>query len=165
MQALPFIAMGFSAGGGLLGAIGQIRQGEAAAKIGEANAQLATQDAERRQEAAKVDALKLSREMRRTIGTQTTLYGAAGVDIGSGSPLDVIGRTVREYATDIGFAGIRADEEMRRGQIEANILRYQGSQARSASYWGAGSTLLTSFGKAISMYPGLYPGTTGKSGE
>ncbi len=162
MQALPFIAMGATAGGGLMSAIGQIRQGQAAAKIAEANAQLSTQDAERRQEAAKVDSLKLSREMQRTVGRQVALYGAAGVDIGSGSPLDVIGRTVEEYATDIGFTGIRADQETRRGEIEAKILRYQGSQARSAGYWGAGSTILTSFGKAVSMYPGLYPGSTGK---
>lgn len=144
MQAIPILMLAGTA----ISAIGQISQGNSANKIAQANAQLALQEGESRREAHKYEGLKLSREKNAMISEQKALYGASGVDISSGTPLDVMAKTAVEYERDIGMTGLAGDKAMLRAQNEAEIYKYQGKQAKTAGWLGAGSTLLSGFGKA-----------------
>lgn len=145
MQALPLILM---LGGTAISAVGQIAQGNAAKKTAEANAQLALQEGESRREAHKYEGMKLSRERAELISQQKALYGASGVDISSGTPLDTMAKTAMEYERDIGMTGLAGDKAMLKAQNEAEIYKWQGKQAKTAGWFGAGSTLLSGFGKA-----------------
>lgn len=152
------IALVGSIGGTALSVFGQIQQGQAAAEAANAQARLAEAEGQARREAAKDEGLKLSRERAEMIDQQKATYGAAGIDISSGTPLDVMARTASEYERDIGYTGIKADQDMWRASNEASILRWQGRQAKYAGWLGAGSTLLSGFGKAASMKLGRYYG-------
>jgi hypothetical protein len=133
-------------GGTTIQALGQARQGDIAKSIADANAKLAQAEGQRRQQAGKEEAFNLSRERQQLIGRQALLYGAAGVDLSGGSPLDVMANTAAQYERDISFAGLKADQAMQLGEQESELQRYQGRQARAAGWLGAGSTLLTGFG-------------------
>lgn len=145
------VAMVAMIAGAALSAYGQIQQGNAAKKVAEANAQLAIQEGDSRREAHKYEGLKLSREKNAMISEQKALYGASGVDISSGTPLDVMAKTAVEYERDIGMTGLAGDKAMLKAENEAEIYKYSGKQAQKAGWLGAGSTLLSSIGKAYSM--------------
>jgi len=148
------IAMIGSIGGTALSAFGQIQAGNAAEQAANANAQLITAEGQAKREAAKYEGLKLSRERVEMIDQQKATYGAAGIDISSGTPLDVMARTASEYERDIGYTGIKADQEMWKAQNEASIMKWKGKQAKYAGWLGAGSTLLSGFGKTAASYGG-----------
>jgi len=149
-QALPYIMIGGSA----LSAFGQIQQGNAANEAAQANARLAMQEGAAKREALKYEGLKLSREQNATIEQQKALYGASGVDMSTGSPLDVMANTAAQYSRDIGMTGIAADQAYSNAENQAEIYRYQGKQAKMGGYLGAGGTLLTGIANAYGMSQG-----------
>ena len=147
--ALP---LALTIGGTAMSAFGQIQQAQSQKAIAEANARLAEQEGEQRQQAYKEEAYKLSKERNRVIGQQRVAFGGAGVSLSSGTPLDVVANTAAEFERDIPFAGLHADQARRRGEAESEIYRFQGDQAATAGWIGAGSTLLTGFGKAYNTW-------------
>ena len=149
-SAVPMVLMG---GGMALNAYGQIQQGNAAKKTADANAQIAIQNAATQSQADKEKAYGLSEQKRQMIGKQATILGGSGVDVGTGSSLDVMSRTAAEYQRDIEFAGIAADDATLAGQNQASIDQYMGRQKQMAGWLGAGSTLLTGTGKMWSQTP------------
>jgi hypothetical protein len=158
MAAILPIALAVA--GTAMSAFGQIQQAQRQKAMAEANANLAEQDAAQKQQAAKEEAYKISKERARTLGTQATQYGASGVSLSSGTPLDVLANTAAEYERDITYAGLHGDQARRRGEAEAEIYRFGGEQAATAGWIGAGSTLLTGFGKAYGQYK--YGGSYGR---
>lgn len=143
------LAVPLMIGGTLLQAAGQIQAGNAAKNVANANAQIALQEAAAKRDSAKYEGLKLSRERNDLMEQQRRVYGAAGVEGSTGTPLETMMRTAAEYERDIGMTGIAANNAMLKGENEASIYQYMGKQQQTAGWFGAGSTLLSGFGKAF----------------
>ena len=143
MHALGLIGL---VGGTALAGISQIQQGYAAKAAYEANAEVALQEGQAKREAYKSEGLKLSREQSDMLEEQKSLYGASGIDISSGSPLDVMAKSASSYERDIGHLGIAAGQAYAKAENEASIYRYMGKKAVGAGWLGAGATLLGGLG-------------------
>jgi hypothetical protein len=147
-------AAGMGIAGTVLSAFGKYREGVQTQKIYDANAKIVEQDAAWKAAAAKEEGYKLSRQRNEMIGEQAALYGASGLGLDTGSPLDVMAKTASEYERDIGFTGIAASRALIAGANQASIYKYAGKEAYYGGILGAGSTLLSGFGKAASIYSG-----------
>jgi hypothetical protein len=138
MPAIPYIAMGVTAAGGVMSSNNTAASGEAEKIANEANARVIEMNA------AKAEA-KNRLENKRILSTQRALYAKAGVDLTSGSPLLIMSESAAEAereAMDIRYSGKR----------EARLMRYYGRQAKSASDSQAGATLLTTLGNLANQY-------------
>lgn len=116
-------------------------QNEAA--IMEANAEMARRSAVMQQEAGKSDTLKLSREKRQMIGEQVAAFGASGLNVSEGSPLEVMMQTARNFERDIQTTGYNADNRAWSQLSQAAIDEYSADQTRNAGWWKTAGTMLT----------------------
>ena len=82
-------------------------------------------------------------EIAEVSGIQRSRYAASGVDVNTGSPLEVLRDTYTKGKRDI--------ENIRRGDKSSDILDYARDSARSRNYQTA-STLITAFGGAYDTY-------------
>ena len=83
--------------------------------------------------------------LKKLLGQQRALYGKAGVDLYSGSPLLVIAATAEEAEEDIG--------NIRRGySFEAYKEGVYGRQARAGYRYQAGSAFFTGLGRTADIY-------------
>lgn len=142
--------------GSLVTAAGAIQQGNAIQAQQKFNAQVQENNAvifEARAE----DALrrgKLEERRRRLVtdrvaGAQTAAFAASGVQVSTGSPLDVILSTVEQGELNAQIVRANAEREALGFTIEAQNLRssaslslLRGREARKAGLLGAGSSLL-----------------------
>lgn len=136
--AAPYIMMAMAA----VSAIGQISAGQQQARANDYNAELARQRGEMTMQAATSQAEIQARNNKRALAEAVADYGAAGVELG-GSPLDVLSDQAQER---------KVAEEMilyrgRQGELisagEADSYSMAARSARTASVFGAGSTLLS----------------------
>ena len=104
MEALPFILAGINAAGSL-------SSSSQAARVADANAETARQNAEQDRLFAAEDAVRQRREGARRIGEIRAKGGASGVDVGTGSILDVI--TDDALETELSALDIVARSETR----------------------------------------------------
>jgi hypothetical protein len=138
MPAIPFIAMGITAAGGVMSASAQSEEGQMEKIANEANAKVIEINASKEEIAKR-------RENQQILASQRTLYSKAGVDLSSGSPLLIMSQSAAEAereAMDIRYSGKR----------EGRLMRYYGRQAKSAADVKAGSTLLTTIGNTATQY-------------
>lgn len=134
-------------------------QSQAAAAKG--NEQLAENQAQAEQDAAKAEAYKLSREQQRAKAMQATLYSKAGVDL-IGSPLDVMAETAAQYERDIALTGYAGGAKSASAMGEASIYKRQARDYRTMSYLGAASSGLQAYGSYAGK-GGTGGGTTGNT--
>ena len=148
--ALPFIMVAATVAAAAVSAVATMRAGSAQAEAGKYNARVAEMNAKQARDAAALEAMNIRNAGRRTQGTARARAGASGLLLDTGSPLEVFAENAanieREAATAIYRGEITAQGQQQRGVLE----RYQGSQAQSASYFTAGSTLLSGIGRATS---------------
>lgn len=146
-MGIAAIFSALSLGGAALGAVGNIQQGNAAARAGEFNARVSEQQAKAERDAAAAEGKDYRRGERRKLASSTAAYGGTGVISSAGSPLLVNEATVREIA--LGAARIRQGGEARATRLEqqAELDRMNARSSRTAGYIGAGSSLLSGFGK------------------
>lgn len=161
-------------GGTIMGAAGQIQQGQATAAANKYNAKVQQMNAEISDRRAK-DALERGakeeqqkrRETQQLLGKQQAAMAANGVDLTFGSPLDVIvdssvlgeldALTIRsntyreEYDYKVQAANQRAQATMSRGAADS---------ALTGGYLGAAGTILGGAGNA---YKGYYASNYGSS--
>ncbi len=149
LPSMSTVATTAAVGGTLLDAAGGLISANQQADVMEQNAKLAESEGEMKREAAKQETLKLSQERRRTIGAQTAAFGASGVDVGYGSPLDVMAQTAAEYERDIQLKGYAGDVGSYSSNMEASMYRYGARSKRTSGMIGAGGTLLTGFGRSL----------------
>ena len=118
---------------GVIATVSQVQQGRAAREAGEAqaaiaarNAQLAERQAEAEQAAALEAAKVQEKEGKKLLARQKALFAVSGVQVGIGTPLDVIveqaGELKAEELTILTEGAISAAQ--RRGQ--ADIFRLRG---------------------------------------
>lgn len=136
------IISGMSLLGGVISAMGGIQTGNAQKKAAYYNAARDEQAAVLAIEAGKEDARLIRLQSERTRAQGLANMAAAGVNISEGSPLlaDIqaakyaeIDAAKAEYQGELKAWGLRAD---------AQIERFQGDQAKTASRWGAAGSLL-----------------------
>ncbi len=134
----PYLAI---AGAGV-SAIGSIQQSKTEAAILQQNANLARLQGTMTAQTEKAKQLDLSEQRRKTIGTQIAKYGAAGVDPGVGTPLDVMAQTYSQYERDIQYTGYTGDVARVTGQYQSSVDLWAAQMAKESGYIKAGSTLL-----------------------
>ena len=135
-------------GGTLLQGLGQIGSAQSEAAAMESQAEAALYNAKERARTFKEAGYKLSKERRQTIGTQAAISGASGVQM-TGSPLDVLAQTAAEYESDIKNYGYSAQSALTAGGYEAQMLKGLAKSKRGAGFLGAGSTILTGYGRSL----------------
>lgn len=132
------IWQGISAIGSAVSGFAQISQGRRQQEIYEENAEIARQKATYEEDKSRAKFKKLR-------GIQRSLYGKAGVDLTSGSPLLIMSESAAEG---------ELEAEMIRwgGETEAQQLKRYGKEARRAGMIAGTSTFLTGLSKAGLSY-------------
>ncbi len=160
------LTMALTIGSTLLGAAGQIQQGNAAAAAADHNAKIADMNATISERRAK-DAMERGQqeEQRKRIdvaqlqGRQRAAMAANGLDLTFGSPLDtlvdtaVLGEldalTIRQNtAREVYDRKVDASNQ----RAGAQLQRMEGRSAKSAGYLAAAGTVLTGAGRAYGQY-------------
>lgn len=141
--------------GAAVSAIGAIQSGKAQQKAAEYNAQVAEQAALAARQKAAYDEAAHRRELARMLSAQRAAYGASGVDVSVGTPLLVMADTVQEGELDALAIRYGGEVGASRQLSAAQLSRMTGKQARTASYYQAGSSLLTGAASAATAYSTL----------
>mgnify|MGYP001570772152 FL=1 len=147
-----FIAGAIAAlAGAAVSAYGAIQQGQQADQMGRYNAKLARLQAQGAQDAANADAEPKRRQYDPELAAKRARYGASGVTT-EGSPLLVMLGSEEEAALDVArvqHGGAVAAQGL---EAEAKLYRYQGAQARRASYLSATGSILSGVASAGGIY-------------
>lgn len=166
MCELATIAAVASIGGTIMGAMGQIQHGQAAKSAAEYNAAVARNNqviAERQaQDALKRGEIAESEQRRKNqaiLGSQKAAMGANGLEIGSGSNLDILGDTAQFGELDALTIKSNAQREAYGYRVqgmnfgaEAGLADFRASQAMPSALIGAGGTLLSGVGSAVDRW-------------
>jgi hypothetical protein len=125
---------------------GAIQQGRAARAEGERNAQIAEQNAAYAKRKAEFDMLRAGKAAREGMGRLRAKQAHAGARLDVGAPVKVAAEQWGEYMLNKWLIGEEGRIETERWLNEADLARIRGRNAQSASYWQAGTSLLTGFG-------------------
>lgn len=155
-----------SIAGAGLGAFGAIQSAHASsaaasynAEVAANNAQIAKQNATWASQAGEQQAGMSAAKTRATVGAMEANQAASGVDIGSGSALDV--RSSAKELGQLDAINIRAnaarqaygyDVQSSSFNSQSQLDRYEASQDTTAGYINAGSSILGGVGSASSNY-------------
>jgi len=152
MAVLPVIAAVAAVAGTAVSVIGSLQAGSAQKKASERQAAYEAEQARIREDQER-------RKAKALLGRQRAAVGASGVTM-EGSPLLTLMDTATEYEKDL--LNIRRGAQYQIGETLA-----AGEQAQTASYYRAGSTVLTGLGQTASTLYDFYrpnmPGTKVKS--
>ena len=147
MAVLPLIALGVGLAGTTLSSVGQIQAGRAQkagydynAKVNEADAVAARASAAREEEVHR-------EKLKRLMGTQKAVFGAAGVEM-EGSPLLILMNTAAEGEREAEFIKYGGEVEATKSLNEARLNRLYGRTVAKSGIIGGASTFLTGLGQA-----------------
>lgn len=146
----PTIAL--SAATSAAGALGQYQQGKAQSQIARLNAQRADQQAREAQRLGAAQAYNTMLEGRQLLAQQRTAFAANGVNIATGSPLDVSYDTAGQIAYNAAQQRANAGREANQYYTQAEQLRQQATYYRQSGRNAAVSTLLTGSIRTASPY-------------
>lgn len=153
-------------GSTVMGAYGQMQQGEAAAqaaeynaKVGEMNATLAERRARDAIERGNEDERRKRAEVQQIMGRQKAAMAANGVDLTFGSPLDTIVDTAVLGELDALTIRSNTYREAYEHEVDATnrragaqLNRMEGASALQAGRIGAAGTVLTGFGQVAKQW-------------
>ena len=142
------IGTGIVLAGAGMSAMGQLSAGSAAKGWGEYNAAVSREDARAIGEATEDEVGKMQKEGERLKGQQRVLYAKGGVSM-EGTPSAVLEDTAREINLDIAAIRHKGRTAANKLEAQAGFDEIKGAQAERASYWGAGSTILSGAGSAM----------------
>ncbi|MCV5148793.1 hypothetical protein OFC46_01955 [Escherichia coli] len=145
------------AGGAMLAMSGiqaytQYQQGKYASKVAEANADIATSQANDAINRGNAEAEQRRRETRQRLGTQAATMGATGADLSSGTSLDIFGDTAQFGTLDALTTVNNAQREAYGYQVQGMNAIAEGNAAKSQSNAAVTQTLLTAPLKAYGAY-------------
>jgi len=163
---MGYASLGASALGGVTGAVGAYQQGQAEAGAARYNAALAKENAAVAQQNAVIasqsgeqQAAMQEQRTRATVGAIKAGQAASGIDVSTGSAVDVrssaaeLGEldalTVRSNAAREAFGYTQQAAGMK---AQSALDEYQAETAATAGEIGAASTLLGGVGSAASKY-------------
>jgi len=146
------IAMGLSAGAGVMGAASSYQQGQVQKQVARNNATMAeyaAQDAQRRGEE---DAAAISRKAAGLKGTQRALMAARGLDLGVGTAAEIQDQTDFFGETDAATARFNASRDAWAYRAQGQDMMQQGKWAARNANAQAFSTLLGTAGSVASKW-------------
>lgn len=149
-----------------LTAYSQVQAGNAAneaakynAAVQRNNAILADRKARQEREKGVTDVVRRQRETAQRVGDMEARIGASGVELASGSPLDVLVATEEQGALDAEIIRANAEQRARDLQFEAENLRsqsvltrQQGRAAQTQGFLAAGGTVLTGASRTAGLF-------------
>lgn len=146
------VAIGLSA----LGSVSQANQarqaGQAANQAAQYNAQVSEAQATDALQRGEANAAQIRGRTRQQIGRQTTALAGAGVDVGSGSALDIISDTAAFGSMDEQTARSNAMREAYGFRTQSQQQRLQGQQARQAGRNQATSSILGGAARTFNLW-------------
>jgi hypothetical protein len=166
LGTLGTLAVASTVASGVMAAGGAIKQGQAAkaqaryqSQVERNNSQIATWQAQDAVDRGKIAEQRQRLQVARLAGTQRATFGSSGVELSSGSPLDVLMDTAQLGELDALTIRSNAEREAYGFRAQAGNLTAQsgltqlaGRDAVQASYIGAGSSLLSSAATAGDRY-------------
>jgi hypothetical protein len=141
-------------------AAGAVAAGNAQKAAAAANANVQQQNAAQAVSASDAQAAAADRANRQKMGQVEAAYGASGVDP-SGTPLDVMADNATQSRLDALSIKYNGTVGANRSVSQSNIDMFQGDQAQTAGYIGAGATLLN----AGTKYAGSYAAPSSSAGS
>lgn len=164
IETMALAALALTAASTGLGVMQNLQAGKDAKAWSEYNAEVLKREAETARQNASLEAEQQRKAGERLKGAQRAAFAKAGVDIGSGSPLDVLAETAAETELAVSTIKWAGEQQARRALSAAEATRLKGDAARRASYWGAGTTLLSGASKLAGM-GAKYRNTYGGGGK
>jgi len=145
VMAAPYLMAGSAA----LMAVGAIRQGQAAAASADYNAKVAQQNSQIAGDQGNAAVEAQQRDAQRRMGAAVAAYGASGVQLSDGSPMDVLEESARNSALDA--ATLKYNYKLRGMGFDnqASLYSAQSGFASTAGYLNAGATLASGTAQAI----------------
>lgn len=134
----------------VIGAAGSIAQGQQAQAAAEANARALEQQAEAERKAAGYEIMQQDRQNRLATSAARAQVGASGVGF-QGSPSEALLANVGQQQLDL--EAIRYGSTIKQNNLrdQAAISRFQGKQAKTASFINAGGTLISGASQAVKL--------------
>ena len=145
---------GAALAGTAMSAVGQIQAGQSQSEWNNYNAAVAERDTMAARDTADIEASRKRRETQKLLGKQRALYGKAGVTF-EGSPLELMEETAAEGELDAMMIQWEGGQRSQKYVDEATLSRMKGKSAKTASYYGAGSSLLTGGAQTYAAYKGI----------
>lgn len=163
--------------GGIGSAYGQYEQGKMDKKAAEFNALVSEQNAENaeyaaasKQEQGKTGSRKHQQKTALLVGQQKAAYGASGVDVNYGTPVEIMAETVLHGEDDAATIRYNAELEAWGLKTEAADYRKQAASYRATGqaalvrgHMGAGTTMLGSASSAALNYSRVNNSYVGRS--
>jgi hypothetical protein len=152
MTAFQAITLGLTAGAGVMSAAGAYQQGQVQKKVAENNAvmaEYAAQDAQRRGEE---EAQRVQRATSQLSGRQRGLMASRGLDLGAGTPAEILDQTDFFGETDTITARDNAARDAWAYRAEGQSQLSQGRAAARQGNLEAFSTLLGTAGSVASRW-------------
>lgn len=154
MTGMEVVALAAVAGSAAIGAASSVMGGIEANKQAQYNARVAEISGQQALSAAGVEAGQKRKATERLQGTVRARAAANGLEVGDGSPLEVLLENASEGELDALWsehAGKVADSRYR---SQATLDRRRGKQAEFAGYVGAAQQVLGAAAGAYKMYGG-----------
>lgn len=152
--ALPFIALAATTIGTGVSMVGSIMKGKREADAAKAQAKLSDYQAEAEIKRGDAEERDMRRRASQLVGKQRAAYAAAGVRL-TGSPLLVMAETLQDSEKDILSLQKETDAKALSYKIQSSIFQDTASTAKTSSYFGAGTTLLTGIGSGIQTWKSI----------
>jgi len=126
-----------------ISAVGMIAQGQAAKNQADYKSDVQRQQAKRERQIGKINSEDFRRDQSRLMAKRRAAMGASGVDIGVGSPM----LTAEDFEAETELSALRildgANAGASRLEQQAELTGLAGRNARTGSYFKAGSSLLS----------------------
>lgn len=132
----------------LFKAVGEIRAGKVAERVGEYNANIQKRAAAVARDQAAAEMIQQNRASRKALGSMRAAYGAAGVTV-EGSPLDVLAESAATAERDRLTIKYRGDLVALGAEAGAELDLFQGREAKRAGYYRAAGTILAGMEDAL----------------
>lgn len=134
----------------VVSALGAISQANAASDAADYNAQIATQNAQIAQQQGQAAAAAQDKAARQKIGLMVANYGASGIDVGSGSPLDILRDSASTAKLDNLTTLYNYQLKSQGYTNTATLDSMQSDAATTSGYLSAAGTALGGASKAFS---------------
>lgn len=150
LELFNLMGVGIAAGIGLaltavgtgVAVYGQYQQGKAAEAAGKYNARLAERDAAIQQARALENIRRQRERNRRYLSRQRALIAGRGIAM-EGTALQILGKSASNLDLEIQDMFYESQLQQQSRIQEANLARYQGSQAKTASLLSSVGTLVS----------------------
>ncbi|WP_369952094.1 hypothetical protein [Ralstonia syzygii] len=126
-----------------------IYAGQQQKNVADANAELASRQAEQDQDAAVAQAEKIRKAARIQQAEATANLAASGVSVGAGTPLRISNEIYKNSEQDAYQTILSGNRAYTAGQAQSGLYSSQGNAAETSGYLNAGASLLSGASTAM----------------